>query len=205
MLAWTQACSRPRRLILISAGVLSFPWVGSVASADLLPLASVDDLRGLSREPLANVQVTSVSKTAEPLSDAVAAVYVISHDDIVRSGAASAPEVLRLAPNLQVSAITASSYAITARGLNVNAAYKLLLLVDCRSVYTPLFGGVLWDEIAVRLEDIGRIEVIGGPCAMVWGANAGNGVINIVTPKSNDTPGGLLELDAGTRATTATL
>ena len=173
---------------------LSVPLGSGAARAQ-----TVGELRDMSIEQLANLDVTSVSKRAEPLSDAPAAIYVITHDDIVRSGATSIPEILRLAPNLQVAMITASSYAITARGFNGNAADKLLVLIDGRSVYTPLFGGVLWDEQFVLPENIERIEVISGPGATLWGANAVNGVINIITRKSGDTQGGVLQAYAGNR------
>jgi iron complex outermembrane receptor protein len=166
---------------------------------------SVQDLQGMSIAQLANIDVTSVSKRTESLSDAPAAVYVITHDEIMRSGATSIPEILRLAPNLQVAEISANSYAITARGFNGNAADKLLVLIDGRSVYTPLFGGVLWDEQDVLPEDIERIEVISGPGATLWGANAVNGVINIITRNSSDTRGGVLELSAGNRENRASL
>src|SRR6201996_1068009 len=164
-----------------------------------------NDINQMSIEQLANVSITSVSKAAEPLSDAAAAVYVISHDDIVRSGATSIPAILRLPPNLQVAQIAADSYAIPARGFNGNAADKLLVLIDGRSVYTPLFGGVLWDEQDVPPEDIERIEVISGPGATLWGANAVNGVINIITRKAADTQGGVLEIGGGNIARTASL
>jgi len=166
---------------------------------------SIQELQGMSIDQLTNLQVTSVSKRPEPLSDAASAIYVITHDEIIRSGARTLPEILRLAPNLQVAAITASSYAITARGFNGNAADKLLVLIDGRSVYTPLFGGVLWDEQTVPPEDIERIEVISGPGATLWGANAVNGVINIITRNAGDTTGGLLAAEAGNRDAHATL
>jgi iron complex outermembrane receptor protein len=160
---------------------------------------SAEDLERMSISDLADIDVTSVSKRSEPLSDAAAAVYVITHDQIMRSGATSLPEILRLAPNLQVAVINANSYAITARGFNGNAADKLLVLIDGRSVYTPLFGGVLWDQQDVPPEDIERIEVISGPGATLWGANAVNGVINIITKNAGDTPGGVLALNGGNR------
>ncbi len=172
------------------------------ASADV---TSVSDLSGLSIEQLGSLEITSVSKTSQPLSDAAAAVYVITHEDIVRSGATSLAEILRLAPNLQVAVINANSYAITARGFNGNAADKLLVLIDGRSIYTPLFGGVLWDEKDVLPENIERIEVISGPGATLWGANAVNGVINIITRKAADTQGGLLDLGYGNREARASL
>jgi len=174
--------------------------VGLPASAQ-----SLRDLQAMSISDLANIDVTSVSKRREPVSDAPAAVFVITHDEILRSGAVSIPEILRLAPNLQVARISASSYAITARGFNGNAANKLLVLIDGRSVYTPLFGGVLWDEQDVPVENIKRIEVISGPGATMWGANAVNGVINIITMKAADTQGGVIDLTVGNRESHATL
>jgi iron complex outermembrane receptor protein len=166
---------------------------------------SMADISGLSIEQLANVVVTSVSKSAEPLSAAPAAVSVITHDEIMRSGAASLPEILRLAPNLQIAQIGADSYAVTARGFNGNAADKLLVMIDGRSVYTPLFGGVIWDEKDVLPEDIERIEVISGPGATLWGANAVNGVINVITRKAVDTQGGMLAVGGGNREARASL
>lgn len=150
-------------------------------------------------DELANLPVTSVSKRPEPLSNAASAIYVITHDEIIRSGARTLPEILRLAPNLQVASITASSSAISARGFNGNAADKLLVMIDGRSVYTPLFGGVLWDEQTVPPDTIDRIEVISGPGATLWGANAVNGVINIITRSTQETTGGLIDVSAGNR------
>jgi iron complex outermembrane receptor protein len=162
---------------------------------------TVEELRTLSIEQLANIRITSVLKSAEALSDAPAAVFVISREDILRSGARRIPEMLRLAPNLHVAQLGASAYAITARGFNVsnNASLsnKLLVMIDGRSVYSPLFGGVYWDMQEVLPENIERIEVISGPGAALWGANAVNGVINIITRDSAETQGGLLTLGAG--------
>ncbi len=170
---------------------------------------SVDDLRAMSIEDLANIQVSSVSKAAEPLSDAPAAIYVISHDDVERSGTTTLPEMLRLAPNLEVAQLTPSSYAISARGFNVgdNASLsnKLLVMIDGRSVYTPLFGGVYWDMQSVLPQDIDRIEVISGPGATLWGANAVNGVINIITRNSGDGTGGTFTLGGGNQEQMASL
>ncbi|MFI4986672.1 MAG: TonB-dependent receptor plug domain-containing protein [Alphaproteobacteria bacterium] len=159
---------------------------------------STSGLSGLSIEDLAKVDITSVSKTAEPLSDAPAAIYVITRDDIVRSGATSIPEMLRLAPNLEVAQATSSSYSISARGFNGSLADKLLVLIDGRSVYSPLYAGVFWDMQDVLPENIERIEVISGPGATLWGANAVNGVINIITRTAADTQGGVLDVAAGT-------
>lgn len=154
------------------------------------------DLAGLSLEELANIPVTSVSKRSEPLSSAPASIFVITERDIRRSGATSLPEALRLAPNLQVARVDSRNYAITARGFNNPFANKLLVLIDGRAVYTPLFSGVFWDAQDVVLEDIERIEVISGPGATMWGANAVNGVINVITRSAADTQGGLASVGA---------
>ena len=155
---------------------------------------SIEDLRALSISQLADIDVSSVSKTTQPLSEAPAAIFVITHDMIARSGATTLPEMLRLAPNLQVYRKNAGDYAITARGLNGNSqaqnfSNKLLVLIDGRSVYTPLFSGVYWDMQDVLPEDIDRIEVISGPGATLWGANAVNGVINVITRAADQTQG----------------
>jgi len=159
------------------------------------------DLADLSLEELVNIRVTSVSGRAERLSDAPASIYVITADDIRRSGATSLPEALRLAPNLQVARIDAGQYAISARGFNNAIGNKLLVLVDGRTIYTPLFSGVFWDQQEVMLEDVERIEVISGPGATLWGANAVNGVINVTTRSARDTQGGLLSVGAGDATT----
>jgi iron complex outermembrane receptor protein len=146
-------------------------------------------LKRLSVEELMNVEVTSVAKEPQRLLQAAASIQVISAQDIRRSGATSIPEALRLADNLQVAQINAHDWAISARGFNANLANKLLVLIDGRAVYTPLYGGVLWDAQDYLLEDIDRIEVISGPGGTLWGANAVNGVINIVTRAARDTQG----------------
>ncbi|HWM44707.1 MAG TPA: Plug domain-containing protein [Burkholderiales bacterium] len=129
---------------------------------------TASSLADLSLEDLANLEITSVSRRAERLADAPASVYVITAADIRRSGATSLPEALRLAPTLQVARIDASQYAISARGFNNSIGNKLLVLIDGRTVYTPLFSGVFWDQQDVMLEDIERIEVISGPGATLW-------------------------------------
>jgi iron complex outermembrane recepter protein len=175
----------------------------TLASSALAQQASTAALKKLSVDELMNLEVTSASKTAEPLSEAPAAIFVITRDEILRSGAKSVPEMLRLAPNLQVMQLGASSYTITARGFSGNSADqnfsdKLLVLIDGRSVYSPLYSGVYWDAQDVIADDIERIEVISGPGATLWGANAVNGVINIITRQSADTQGGLVTASAGT-------
>src|SRR5256886_9467295 len=159
---------------------------------------SADSLKKLSIEQLMSVEVTSVSKRPERLSQAASAIQVITQDDIRRSGAASLAEALRLAANLQVAQIDSRQWAISARGFNGTTANKLLVLIDGRTVYTPLFSGVFWDVQDVLLSDVDRIEVISGPGATLWGANAVNGVINVITKEAKDTPGLTLVGGGGT-------
>jgi iron complex outermembrane receptor protein len=171
----------------------------ALVAGPVLPAATpVADLADLTLEQLSNIEVTSVSRRAERLSDAPASIYVITSDDIRRSGVQSLPEALRLAPNLQVARTSASGYAITARGFNNAIGNKLLVLIDGRTVYTPLFSGVFWDAQHVVLDDVERIEVISGPGATLWGANAVNGVINVITRPARDTQGLLANVGAGT-------
>jgi iron complex outermembrane receptor protein len=187
-------------LVLGSTGVSAANAVGNtddrLTALDLKKL-SIDDLMGL--------EVTSVSKQAERLADAPSSIFVITSDDIRRAGVTSLEEALRLAPNLQVARIDASQYAISARGFNNAVGNKLLVLIDGRTVYTPIFSGVFWDQQDVMLEDVERIEVISGPGATLWGANAVNGVINVISRKASDTQGGLVSLRGGDEETGATL
>ena len=150
---------------------------------------SAQELKQLSLDELMNLEVTSVSKEPQKLLQAAAAIQVITNEDIRRSGATSIPEALRLADNLEVAQINSHDWAISARGFNANLANKLLVLIDGRAVYTPLYGGVLWNVQDYLLEDIDRIEVISGPGGTLWGANAVNGVINIITKAARDTQG----------------
>lgn len=147
------------------------------------------DLRKLSLESLMDISIFSVSKREESSFEAAAAVYVISREDIRRSGAQNIPEALRMVPGLEVASIDANKWAITSRGFQERFSNKLLVLIDGRSVYTPLFSGVYWDVQDTLLEDIDRIEVIRGPGGTLWGANAANGVINIITKKASETQG----------------
>ena len=150
------------------------------------------DLSEISLEDLMNVEVTSVSKKEQKLSQTAAAIHVITQEDIRRSGLTSIPELLRRVPGVHVARIDANKWAISARGFNSRFANKMLVLIDGRSVYTPLFSGVYWDVQDAMLEDVERIEVIRGPGATLWGANAVNGVVNIITKRAEDTQGGLV-------------
>jgi iron complex outermembrane recepter protein len=159
---------------------------------------STADLTRISVEELMRLEVTSVSKKERPLGTSPAAVFVLTHEDIRRSGLTSLPELLRLVPGMHVARIDGSKWAVSARGFNGRFANKLLVLVDGRTVYSPLYSGVYWDEVDVPLEDIERIEVIRGPGATMWGANAVNGVVNIITRSAEGTQGASVSLTTGT-------
>ncbi len=148
---------------------------------------------------LMQVTITSVSKKEQLLVEAPAAVFVISQEDIRSSGVTSIPEALRMAPGLQVARISSSKWAISSRGMNGNFSNKLLVMIDGRTVYTPGFSGTYWDMQNTLLEDIERIEVVRGPGATMWGANAVNGVINIITKSAENTQGGFVEIGAGNK------
>src|SRR5207302_5743565 len=139
----------------------------------------------------------------EKLSEAPAAIYVVTQEDIRRSGLTTIPELLRLVPGLDVARINGNQWAISSRGFNDRYANKLLVLVDGRAVYTPSFGGVFWNAQDVVLEDVDRIEVIRGPGATLWSANAVDGVINIITKSAKATQGGLVTAEAGSEERTA--
>ena len=147
------------------------------------------DLTELSLEELMGIEVTTPSKKEESLFDTPAAVYVVTGDEIRRSGVRTIPDALRIVPGVEVAQINANEWAVTIRGFNNSTANKLLVLIDGRSVYEPFFSGVFWDEVDTLIEDIDRIEVIRGPGGAIWGANAVNGVINIITKSAKDTQG----------------
>ncbi len=170
--------------------------------------SSVESLANYSLEQLSQVEVTSVSKTTEPLRAAPASIYVISHDEILRSGATSLVEALSLAPNLLVSQFNGTYYVAGSRGLGgaqeaQNFSNKLLILIDGRSVYSPLYSGVYLDVQDVVLDDIERIEVISGPGATLWGANAMHGVINVITRPAYLTDAPVVSVGYGNLASTA--
>ena len=156
-----------------------------------------ENLKQLSLEQLGNVEVTTASKQPEQVWRTPAAIYVITQEDIRRSGATSIPEVLRLAPGLEVARTDSDHWAVGARGFGGQFSKSLLVLIDGRSVYSPLFAGVYWQVQDTLLEDIERIEVIRGPGGTIWGANAVNGVINIITKHTRDTHGTLVSLGGG--------
>lgn len=179
---------------------LVYPCVTLMALTPTLSYAKeldADDLLNLSLEELSNIEVTSVSKKAERADEAAAAIYVITQEDIRRSGATEIPELLRMVPGITVTRAGSHDWTVTARGSNDQFSNKLLVLMDGRTIYSPLFSGVIWEIQDTMLEDIDRIEVIRGPGATLWGANAVNGVINIITRNAKDTQGGYAKLIAG--------
>ncbi len=183
------------------AGLMFLFLMGLCSDRVSLAQTTARDLTDASLEDLMNIQVTSVSKKEQKLSQAGAAVFVITQEDIRRSGATNIPDLLRMVPGVDVAQIDAGSWAISIRGFNDRYANKVLVLIDGRTVYSPDFSGVEWDEQDVPLEDIDRIEVIRGPGGTVWGANAVNGVISITTKSAKATKGGLVSAGGGSQET----
>lgn len=183
----------------MSGGVKAneFPDFAGKASGGI----KANEFLDLSLNELLSLEITSVSKRPQPVSQAAAAVFVITQEDIRRSGATSIPEALRMAPGLHVARIDGNKWAISARGFNGRFATKMLVLIDGRSVYSPLFAGVFWDIQDTLLDDVERIEVIRGPGASLWGSNAVNGVIDIITKSAADTRGGLVSAGGGSQET----
>ncbi len=190
-----QQTKQPARLVAAAAPLAL--WLVCAATAPTAG-AAPPDLASLSLEDLMEIEVTSAAKRAQAVLDSAAAVYVITNEDIRRSGLTSIPELLRTVPGLAVAQIDGSRWAITSRGFNSQFANKLLVLIDGRTVYTHLFSGVFWDVQDVMLEDVERIEVVRGPGGTLWGANAVNGVINIITKDAKDTQGAIAVGGAGT-------
>ncbi|MGI2029638.1 TonB-dependent receptor plug domain-containing protein [Endozoicomonas acroporae] len=191
---------KPSNHALLLAGIFSSLIAPVSLQADSDPEITDDGLLDLSLEELIALDVpdvTSVSKRKQRLMDSPAAVFVITNEDIQRSGVTSIPEALRMVPGMQVARLNSNTWSISTRGFNYIFANKLLVLIDGRTVYSPLFSGVNWDVQDTMLEDIARIEVIRGPGAALWGANAVNGVINIITKHAADTQGGLLSTGFG--------
>jgi iron complex outermembrane recepter protein len=189
--------TRSKRFI---GATMAVAWIAAATLA-VQPLhadQSQPELANESLENLMSMQVTSVSKTDQKLSQTAAAVFVITQEDIARSGATNIPDLLRMVPGMDVAQIDANTWAINSRGFNARFANELQVLVDGRSVYTDSFGGVFWDQLDLPLEDIKRIEVIRGPGGSVWGGNSVNGVINIITKDSSATKGAMVVGGGGT-------
>ncbi|MBV1905481.1 MAG: TonB-dependent receptor [Pseudomonadales bacterium] len=182
-----------RTLALLGA---IFPSLWGIADS-LQASEDLQELKSLSLQELFDIEVTIAGKTAQKAGDTAAAVFVITSEDIQRSGLTTIPDLLRMVPGLNVARIDGAKWAVSSRGFNGRFANKLLVLMDGRSVYTPLFSGVYWEMQDTLLADIDRIEVIRGPGATAWGANAVNGVINIITKQAIDTLGGLFYTRVG--------
>lgn len=180
----------------LGGGLLS--GVLGLGAAETVPAPALSDLRQLSFEELLNLEVSVASRSEQRLTDTAAAVSVLTGEDIRRSGVTHLAEALRLVPGVQVARLSGHKWAISIRGFNAVFANKLLVLVDGRSVYTPLFSGTLWEYQDVALESIDRIEVVRGPGASVWGANAVNGVINIITKSARNSQGSQISVGGGT-------
>lgn len=181
---WSSFYPGSRKITLVT--IVALLLLGGLCSD---AIAEDQDLISLSLEELLNVEVTSVSKKPEKRTGAAAAIYVLSEEDIRRSGARTLPDLLRTVPGIHVGQLTGNKWSVTSRGFGGRFANKLLVLIDGRSIYTQQFSGVLWEMHDIRLEDIERIEVIRGPGGTLWGANAVNGVINIETKNAEDTQG----------------
>ncbi len=173
----------------LAAGLLAAPASGQSRPSDLAS-ATLEDLM--------RIEITSASRREQTAEDVAAAVYIITQADIRRSGMTSVPDLLRLVPGVQVAQVNSNKWAISIRGFSGIYSNKLLVLIDGRTIYNPLFASVMWDTEDVMLEDIDRIEVIRGPGAAVWGTSAVNGVINILTKTAHDTRGLMVRAGAGT-------
>ena len=188
--AWRGVCAQILAALLLASGT---SWADNPAAGQEGP----GQLKRLSLEELGKLEVTTVSKEPEQVRKTPVAIFVLTQEDIRRSGATSIPEVLRLAPGVEVARIDSDHWSIAVRGLAGQFSKSLLVLVDGRTGYTPLFSGVYWDVQNLMLEDVERIEVIRGPGGTIWGANAVNGVINIITKSAKDTRGTVAELGGG--------
>ena len=186
-----------RNLAMITRLMTVIPLMTILLSQAQNACAEEIDPAAVPLESLMSLKVTSVSKKSQQMTDAAAAVFVITQDDIRRSGATNIPDLLRMVPGVQVARIDSSKWAVSARGFNGRFSNKMLVLKDGRALFTPLFLGVYWETQDTILEDVDRIEVIRGPGASLWGANAVNGVINIITKNSDQTHGGMISAGAG--------
>lgn len=190
-------------LALLATSGLLLGCAGVVSAAEPAVAPPSGGLSDLDIDQLVNLTVTSVGKKEQSLASAPAAVFVLTQEEIHRSGVTTIPEALSMVPGLEVARLDGHNWAISSRGFNSLFANKLLVMMDGRSVYTPLFSGVHWDVQDTVLEDLDRIEVVRGPGGALWGANAVNGVINIISKSAKQTQGGLVSGGGGTEETAA--
>jgi iron complex outermembrane recepter protein len=188
---------RPPKAETMRPGILVAALLSATFASLCCAQAPPEKLASMSIEDLLNIEVTSVSKTQQKISETASAIYVITQEDIQSSGAMNIPDLLRMVPGMDVAQINANTWAISARGSNGRFSNELLVMVDGRTVYTPTFGGVLWDVLDLPLEDIERIEVIRGSAGSIWGANAVNGVVNIITKEASETKGMMVVAGGG--------
>src|SRR6266851_6982903 len=179
--------------LVLLAGLVPVTWADSTETSE----ATEGRLTQVSLEQLGQIEVTTASKRPVKVSQTPAAIYVVTQEDIRRSGATSIPEALRLVPGVEVARIDSNTWSLGMRGFGSSLSRSVLVLIDGRSVYTPLFAGVYWEVQDTPLEDIDRIEVIRGPGGTIWGANAVNAVINIITKSAKDTGGMLVSTSGG--------
>lgn len=184
-------------VLLLGTGpaILAHAAIGQIQTA---ASDSQQNLKNMSLEQLGQVEVTTFNKAPSPLHDTPAALYVITREEILRSGVTTIPDALRLAPGVEVGRLSSTTWAVGIRGLQNNFSKSVLVLVDGRNVYTSLFAGVYWDVLDLPVEDIDRIEVIRGPAGTIWGPNSANGVINIITRNAADSKGVQASALAGT-------
>jgi len=189
-----------QRFFISGLLIASVIWIATPACSNEIAKGSQigHDLAEMSIEDLMNIKVTLVSKEPNKYFETPAAIYVITNEDIRRSGATSIPEVLRMAPGVDVERIDSNKWAISIRGTASRLTRTVLVLIDGRNIYTPVFGGVYWEDNDVLLADVERIEVVRGPGGTYWGANAISGIVNVITKSAKDTQGGLVSLGAGT-------
>jgi iron complex outermembrane receptor protein len=192
-----------RLMTICVAGVTVCSQVSASTSDDIDKDKS--DISAMSLEQLTKIEVSSVSRKEQELFKAPAAVFVITREDIRSSGANSLPELFRIVPGMQVAQVYANEWAVSARGFNSRFADKMLVLIDGRSIYSEIYSGVFWDQNDLLLEDIDRIEVIRGPGGTLWGANAVNGIISIITSKASHTLGTQVVAESGRMATEASV
>jgi iron complex outermembrane recepter protein len=180
-----------------TSALLALTHIASSLAAQELAQLDLADLKRLTLEELSQIEVTSPSKEPEPAFKVPMAIHVITAEDIRRSGATTIPDVLRLAPGVEVARLEGSKWSVGIRGFGSRLSRSVLVLIDGRTVYTTFFAGTYWEVQDTVLEDIERIEIIRGPGGTIWGPNAVNGVINIITKHTKDTPGILATVIAG--------
>ena len=185
-------------------GLIGAMLAGMPMALFAAPLTADPELDAILAHDISELTITSAARRPQKLSETPAAIYVVTKEDIARTGVSAVPEVLRIVPGIQVAQVAANKWAISARGFDTTLSNKMLVLIDGRSTYTPVFSGTYWDDRAVPVSEVERIEVIRGPGASVWGANAVNGIINIITKSGKDEQGNYVTAKLGSEETSLT-